>query len=192
MSHCLSLQVVEVGPNCRQLNDQRTSKAPQSVTSKNLAYILYTSGSTGRPKGVMVEHSSVVHMIIHQQSIIRLHPSDVSMQNGSISFDASALDLFVPLAMGCSVVPAQKRTKEDAAAFLRQMIEYKVWRTGHPVTCRLSTHKVVETCMAAIFVSNNARVTYKMLSKGSMAARAASMPCHVLLEALMRHGRLEI
>ena len=74
----------------------------------------------------MVEHSSVVHMIIHQQSIIRLHPSDVSMQNGSISFDASGLDLFVPLAMGCSVVPAQKRTKEDAAAFLRQMVEYKV------------------------------------------------------------------
>ena len=122
-------QTVIVGPECAQINLQPNSRPPQSAISKDLAYILYTSGSTGRPKGVMVEHSSVVHMIIHQQSIIGLTPADVSMQNSSISFDASMLDLFVPLSMGCTVVPAQKRTKEDAAAFLRQMTKYGVTTT---------------------------------------------------------------
>ncbi|HLP44988.1 MAG TPA: amino acid adenylation domain-containing protein, partial [Candidatus Kapabacteria bacterium] len=32
--------------------------------SSNLAYIMYTSGSTGKPKGVMVDHHSVIRLVI--------------------------------------------------------------------------------------------------------------------------------
>ncbi len=86
----------------------------------------------------MVEHSSVVHMIVHQQSACAYNNKDVFIQNFSISFDASMLDIFVPLAVGASIVPAAKRAKEDVSSFLRQMAEFGVTvATGVPSELRL-------------------------------------------------------
>ena len=45
----------------------------QAITSKNLAYVIYTSGTTGKPKGVMIEHKSVINLIIMQSEELGLY-----------------------------------------------------------------------------------------------------------------------
>ena len=74
----------------------------------------------------MVEHRSLVNMVTDNQLQCNFSPDDVFIQNFSIAFDGSMLDLFVPLSVGACVVPAEKRAKQDAARFLRQMVAFGV------------------------------------------------------------------
>jgi len=66
---------------------------------ENLAYVMYTSGSTGRPKGVAVAHRSVVRLV-RETGFARFGPEETFLQLAPISFDASTLELWGPLANG--------------------------------------------------------------------------------------------
>lgn len=47
--------------------------------------------------------------------------ADVFVQQLSVSFDASVTDIFVPLAAGASIVPAEPGAHRDAPRLLRQI-----------------------------------------------------------------------
>ncbi len=70
----------------------------------NLAYIIYTSGSTGKPKGVMVEHQSLANHAVNYASVAKLQPGDRVLQFISLSFDASAEEIFPALISGATLV----------------------------------------------------------------------------------------
>ncbi len=72
----------------------------------HLAYIIYTSGSTGKPKGVMINHSSLVNFLSSMYSCPGIHKKDVLLAVTNISFDIAALELFLPLISGATVVVA--------------------------------------------------------------------------------------
>ncbi|MBH3510366.1 amino acid adenylation domain-containing protein, partial [Pseudomonas aeruginosa] len=66
--------------------------------------VIYTSGSTGQPKGVAVSQAALV---AHCQAAARTYgvgPGDCQLQFASISFDAAAEQLFVPLLAGARVL----------------------------------------------------------------------------------------
>lgn len=96
------------------LNDDKLSiegdwSNPQTnVTPEDLAYIIYTSGSTGQPKGVMVHHSALVNFLWSMRSRPGINTNDVLLSVTSISFDIAALELFLPLIVGATVVVASK------------------------------------------------------------------------------------
>ncbi|MEI4533137.1 non-ribosomal peptide synthetase [Pseudomonas aeruginosa] len=74
------------------------------VAGETLAYVIYTSGSTGQPKGVAVSQAALV---AHCQAAARTYgvgPGDCQLQFASISFDAAAEQLFVPLLAGARVL----------------------------------------------------------------------------------------
>ena len=75
-----------------------------SVKPENMAYVIYTSGSTGKPKGVMVEHSSLVAFTRSASEIYDIRPDDRVLQFASISFDASAEEIFPTLFSGATLV----------------------------------------------------------------------------------------
>jgi amino acid adenylation domain-containing protein len=77
-------------------------------------YIIYTSGSTGRPKGVVIRHRSLVNEVWALQRLLPFRPSDRFVLNSSLSFDVSAAELFLPLAVGGQVVVADQATSVDA------------------------------------------------------------------------------
>jgi len=70
-----------------------------------LAYVIYTSGSTGRPKGVAVEHSSIVNFVRVAAEVYGYRPDDRVYQGLTIAFDFSFEEIWVPWAVGATLVP---------------------------------------------------------------------------------------
>ena len=85
----------------------------------DVAYVIYTSGSTGRPKGVMVPHSALTNLLVGVQRLLALTEDDVWLASTSLSFDISALELFLPLIGGGRVVVAAPEVTGDGAALAR-------------------------------------------------------------------------
>ncbi len=92
-----------------------TDPARAELTPEHLAYVIYTSGSTGRPKGVMVEHRSVVNVLVWMQERFGLCADDVVLQKTPISFDASARELYSPMMAGACLVMARPGGHRDAS-----------------------------------------------------------------------------
>lgn len=88
------------------------------VMSNDLAYVLYTSGSTGRPKGVMVEHGSLYNLIKSVQHFPGLESHDKLLSLTTISFDISALELFLPLTVGATLFINDADFAKDGEAIL--------------------------------------------------------------------------
>ncbi|MBG0821564.1 amino acid adenylation domain-containing protein [Planomonospora sp. ID91781] len=87
------------------------------------AYVLYTSGSTGRPKGVAVPHRALVNFLLAMRSLVGSTPRDVWLALTSLSFDISALELYLPLVTGGRVVVADAGTAVDGAEAARLVRE---------------------------------------------------------------------
>ena len=84
----------------------------------NLAYVIYTSGSTGRPKGVAVTHASLGSFLESMAAEPGLAAGDRVLGLTPLSFDISALETFLPLTVGATVVlaPAGANTDPHAIA----------------------------------------------------------------------------
>ncbi len=97
--------------------------AGTGVKPSNVAYVIYTSGSTGEPKGVVVEHQHAANFL---RGLVRnwdVGASDVVLQFGSFTFDASVMDMFLALLAGARVVLAAAQTLHSPprlAALMRE------------------------------------------------------------------------
>ncbi|WP_395105926.1 amino acid adenylation domain-containing protein [Actinomadura sp. SCN-SB] len=93
---------------------------PWPVPSQDdLAYVIYTSGSTGRPKGVAIPHGALANFLLMQREELALTPADRLVAVTTIAFDIAALELYVPLISGATVVLAGRAAVRDPAALAR-------------------------------------------------------------------------
>ncbi|MDF3055917.1 MAG: non-ribosomal peptide synthetase [Rariglobus sp.] len=101
------------GPNVVCLDtDEQLALAPDSnpgslAAPENLAYVIYTSGSTGRPKGVCLEHRNAVAFVQWGGGLYSPRELSGVVATATICFDASVLELFVPLSFGGKVIIAE-------------------------------------------------------------------------------------
>jgi amino acid adenylation domain-containing protein len=106
-----------------EINDAAASdRAVAPVTRPEpagTAYVLYTSGSTGRPKGVMIPHSALANFLAGMRELLRPGPADVWLGLTSVSFDISALELYLPLVSGGQVVIAGQQVRRDGTELAR-------------------------------------------------------------------------
>ena len=78
-----------------------------SIDSSDLCYVIYTSGSTGYPKGVMIEHGSVIRLVMNND-YMSLSPQDNVLSLSTFVFDGSIFDVFGSLLNGSNlIIPTQ-------------------------------------------------------------------------------------
>ncbi|MEM7482576.1 MAG: amino acid adenylation domain-containing protein [Acidobacteriota bacterium] len=73
---------------------------PALPSAERAAYVIFTSGSTGRPKGVVVSHGALINFLLAMGEAPGLGADDRWLAVTSLSFDISALELYLPLVVG--------------------------------------------------------------------------------------------
>ncbi len=90
--------------------------ASADAAPDDLAYVIYTSGSTGRPNGVEVPHRALVNLLCAMQRTPGCRPHDRFLAITQLGFDIAALELFLPLISGGTVVLATRAEAGDPVA----------------------------------------------------------------------------
>jgi amino acid adenylation domain-containing protein len=108
-----------------------------------LCYLIYTSGSTGRPKGAINRHAGIVHTMLGLAGVLGMDHTDRVLQNSSLNFDLSVIEIFTSLLSGaCLVVPtAAERTDPVALLDLLARERVTVW-SSTPALLRPVTDSV--------------------------------------------------
>lgn len=106
---------------------QRSEHASRRAGPGNLAYVIYTSGSTGTPKGVQITHGALTNVLWAMAREPGFTDRDVLLAVTTLSFDIAALELFLPLIVGGTVVIGEKI---DAAA---EMVQRQIQSSGATV-----------------------------------------------------------
>jgi amino acid adenylation domain-containing protein len=102
----------------------------------DLAYVIYTSGSTGMPKGVMIEHQSLVNLLLGLQQSTGITISDKLLAVTTLSFDIAALELYLPLISGSLLHLVTRETASDGFA-LQQLLKHNSFMQATPATWKL-------------------------------------------------------
>jgi amino acid adenylation domain-containing protein len=90
------------------------------VNADNLAYVIYTSGSTGKPKGVTIQHRSLVNYTTAVSIEYEIEKCDSVLQFASISFDASAEEIYPCLTSGAALVLRTYSMLDSVDIFLQK------------------------------------------------------------------------
>jgi amino acid adenylation domain-containing protein len=99
----------------------RGGEPSDPAVGEDLAYVLYTSGSTGRPKGVEIRHRALLNFLVSMRGQPGCETHDMLLSVTTLSFDISALELYLPLIVGARVEMAAQHEVNDAPALLNRM-----------------------------------------------------------------------
>jgi amino acid adenylation domain-containing protein len=99
------------------------------VDPDQLAYVIYTSGSSGRPKGVAVPHGAAAGRLASAARALGVREGSRLLSTASPSFDASVLEIFLPLVSGAALHLADRDTvlSPDALERLLRDRAVDVW-----------------------------------------------------------------
>ncbi|KAF7155443.1 hypothetical protein CNMCM5623_007514 [Aspergillus felis] len=105
----------------RQFGDRASVLQPQT---NDAFYMIYTSGSTGTPKGVVLSQGNTRQMLASLSQYFHLSPDDRFLQQSSLAFDLSVVQVFSALCAGAQVCVATAELRKDPwrlASFMQQV-----------------------------------------------------------------------
>jgi amino acid adenylation domain-containing protein/non-ribosomal peptide synthase protein (TIGR01720 family) len=110
--------LVSLDGDAEQLAGQPSTDPVPVIGPDNLVYVMYTSGSTGRPKGVMISHAGLVNYLWWAIDGYGLDGASGAPMLGSIAFDLSVPNFFLPFIGGNDVTLLPKDKSLSALADL--------------------------------------------------------------------------
>lgn len=93
-----------------------------NLNLKQISNIIYTSGTTGKPKGTKTTHKNLANLITSVKNEPGIKPTDKFLALTTISFDIAAVEIFLPLTSGATVVIATAEDGKDGRLLL-ELIE---------------------------------------------------------------------
>ncbi len=113
--------------NVQEINFEtgETKNIKNVNVSTDLSYVIYTSGSTGQPKGAMLNHINMTNLLDHQYREEKVDYGSV-LQFTTLSFDASAMEIFSALLKGGKLHLIDKETVQDFSKLLNHVRENEV------------------------------------------------------------------
>ena len=107
------VEVIEIDGHEEEISKQSTANLQDVISPEQLAYVIYTSGSTGKPKGVMIEHRSVLNLLVSVADKVQFGSKSVFLSVTTYSFDISYLELYMPLIYGGKLVIVSRQSAKD-------------------------------------------------------------------------------
>ncbi|GAB3058911.1 hypothetical protein GCM10027186_07990 [Micromonospora schwarzwaldensis] len=98
---------------------------------QRVAYLAFTSGSTGEPKAARITHAAVLRLV-HDRHVFPHEPGDGFLRLAPLAFDASTMELFVPLLTGgrVEIFPGPVPHPGELARFLAERDVATAWLTA--------------------------------------------------------------
>ncbi|HYA80211.1 MAG TPA: Pls/PosA family non-ribosomal peptide synthetase [Methylocystis sp.] len=90
------------------------------------AYMIYTSGSTGTPKGIVISNRNICHYLRSSNEVYEVKASDVMFQGGSVAFDLSMEEIWIPYLVGATLFVATPEVLGETEQLPLIMEEAKV------------------------------------------------------------------
>ncbi|MDZ7969524.1 MAG: amino acid adenylation domain-containing protein [Nostoc sp. DedSLP03] len=131
-------QLISLDTNWELISQLSQENPITDIQASNLAYVIYTSGSTGQPKGVQISHKSVSNFLSAMQQRPGITKQDTLLAITTISFDIAALEIFLPITVGASVVIARRDVTLDGRELFDLLVKSKATiMQATPATWRL-------------------------------------------------------
>jgi amino acid adenylation domain-containing protein len=125
-----SIRVIAADPG--DLDDGHDARPLAERThARGLAYVMYTSGTSGIPKGVLVEHRSILRLVVNGP--VPLGPSTRILSTGSAAFDASTFEVWGALLNGGAIVRPGRMTVLAPSALREAIARHRIttmWLTA--------------------------------------------------------------
>lgn len=112
-SQSISADLIGVSGESANISTSGQSLGEVQGTDIETAYVIHTSGTTGKPKAVEIAHRSLINLLAAAQREVAFGPDDVLLAVTTISFDIAALELFLPLISGGTVLLASREEAKD-------------------------------------------------------------------------------
>ncbi|MBP5975680.1 amino acid adenylation domain-containing protein [Brasilonema sp. CT11] len=131
-------QLISLDTNWQLISQLSQENPITDIQASNLAYVIYTSGSTGQPKGVQISHQSVNNFLSAMQQRPGITKQDTLLAITTISFDIAALEIFLPITVGASMVIARRDVTLDGRELFDLLVKSKATiMQATPATWRL-------------------------------------------------------
>jgi amino acid adenylation domain-containing protein/thioester reductase-like protein len=143
----LSINFEIKDPTVKILNiDNNASNKPIPFELKKrrgneTAYIIFTSGTTGNPKGVMIEHHSLLNIILWHNQKFAMNQENRSTLIAGIGFDVAQWEIWAALTSGGTLYLPEEETRLQPLALLNFFAHHQI------------THAFVPTVLVAEIVS---------------------------------------
>ncbi|WP_342354346.1 amino acid adenylation domain-containing protein [Kroppenstedtia eburnea] len=107
------VQIIDMKTVAAEIAAESSERPTIQISGDQIAYVIYTSGSTGKPKGVQVSHRSLANLLTSMEKEPGICADDRFLSVTTLSFDICALELFLPLMVGATVVLVRREVVMD-------------------------------------------------------------------------------